>query len=137
VGKAQVESGQYITPAAAGASQAPPCFVSTTRFFEPDSQILPHHLRRAGGSCRRESVTGQRQASETEICGCQYSRLENEGLDPKKSLTTSMRRVVYRIEAFVWIRGGCGYKFRPIFAQFAILKQIAHAFLQVVRTLPL
>ena len=58
---------------------------------------------------------------------------ENEGLDPKKILDyihakDGNRRAVYGIEAFVWIREACGYKFRRIFGQFLIVKQIARAF---------
>jgi hypothetical protein len=51
-------------------------------------------------------------------------RPENEGLHPKQILDyihakDGNGKVVYGIEAFVWIREACGYKFRPIFAQIA------------------
>jgi hypothetical protein len=49
---------------------------------------------------------------------------ENEGLHPKQILDyihakDGNGKVVYGIEAFVWIREACGHKFRPIFAQIA------------------
>ena len=67
---------------------------------------------------------------------------ENEGLDPKKIVDyihakDRNRRAVYGIEAFVWIREACGYRFPPIFAQCPIVKSDCPRFLQVVRTLPL
>ena len=51
---------------------------------------------------------------------------ENEGLDPKKIIDyihgkNGDGRIVYGVDAFVWIWKACGYKFHPILARLPIV----------------
>jgi predicted DCC family thiol-disulfide oxidoreductase YuxK len=58
---------------------------------------------------------------------------KNEGLDPQKILDyiyakDQNGKVVYSVEAFVWIWEACGYKFLPILVRLPLIKQLARAF---------
>ena len=75
---------------------------------------------------RDRSLRGKRQAARLKFVNANTPDFnpENEGLHPKQILDYTHAKdgngkVVYDIEAFVWIREACGYKFRPIFAQIA------------------